>query len=413
MGFVHLHVHTEYSLLDGACRIGGLVDRVKELGQEAVAITDHGVMYGVIDFYKAAKKAGDASPSSAVRSMWRPRARSRPGPWIWTTSPSHLVLLCENETGLCATCASLVSAGFLEGFYGKPRVDLELLRQHCGGPHRPVRLPGGGDPPRLMRRTTMTGPRHTPWSWRRFSARSNFLPGAAGPRHRGPAGRSTGSCCRLARETGIPLVVTNDAHYLTPGGRRDAGRAPVHPDGQDRGRSQTGWRFETEEFYLKVRGGDAQRCSRHMPEAFDNTADIAGRCKVEFEFGQYSAARLHAARAATATRPISASCAMEGFRERYPETRREAYRERLEYEMDIIEQDGLCGLLPHRLRFHPLRQRARTSRWGRGAAPAPAAIVAYCMGITGVDPMKYSLHLRAVFEPGAGQHAGFRHRLLR
>ena len=147
MGFVHLHVHTEYSLLDGACRIGGLVDRVKELGQEAVAITDHGVMYGVIDFYKAAKAAG-VKPIIGCEVYVAPRAMSDRVHGIDNES-YHLVLLCKDMEGY-ANLSTLVSEGFLHGFYGKPRVDLQLLRQHAGGLIALSACLAGAIPRRLM-----------------------------------------------------------------------------------------------------------------------------------------------------------------------------------------------------------------------------------------------------------------------
>ncbi len=184
MGFVHLHVHTEYSLLDGACRIGSLVERVKELGQTAIAITDHGVMYGVVDFYKACRAAG-IKPILGCEVYVAPRTMQDRVHGI-DNEARHLVLLCENETGY-RNLSYLVSMGFIEGFYSKPRIDLALLRQHSEGLIALSACLAGESPARCWP-GTMTRP------WKNAGAGGNFRAGpflsrAAGPR---PAGAAAG-----------------------------------------------------------------------------------------------------------------------------------------------------------------------------------------------------------------------------
>ena len=171
MSFVHLHVHTEYSLLDGACRIDGMMDRVKELGQTAVAITDHGVMYGCIDFYKAAKAAGIKPIIGCEVYMARRKMSDRVHGL--DNDPYHLVLLCENQKGYENLCY-LVSEAFLHGFYGKPRVDLELLEGHHEGLIALSACLAGAIPQALMNET-MTRPSAWPWSSPVFLARSIFI----------------------------------------------------------------------------------------------------------------------------------------------------------------------------------------------------------------------------------------------
>ena len=205
MGFVHLHVHTEYSLLDGACRIRDIMARVKEVGQEAVAITDHGNMYGVIDFYRAAKAAG-VKPIIGCEVYVAPRTRFDKE-HAFDREAYHLVLLCENETGY-RNLSYMVSRGYLDGFYNRPRVDMELLREHCEGI--------------IALSACLAGA---------------FLSRIAGSRPRGAAARQSG---HSAPFTGDRIAARCDERCALPPARgcADAGYPDVHPDGQDRRRSE-------------------------------------------------------------------------------------------------------------------------------------------------------------------------------
>ena len=245
MAFVHLHVHSEYSLLDGACRVTDLVRRVKELGQTAVAVTDHGVMYGAVDFYKAAKAEG-IKPIIGCEVYVAPRTRFDKTHEL-DDKPYHLVLLCRNETGY-RNLSAMVSRGFTEGFYGKPRVDMDLIRQHSGGL---IALSAclAGRLPRLLLAGDYEGAKAHALEMRELFGEDGYYLELQD--HGIPAQQEVArGILRLHRETGIPLVVTNDAHYLT---RADAATQDVLMC------IQTGktvedpnrMRFETPEFYVK------------------------------------------------------------------------------------------------------------------------------------------------------------------
>ena len=225
MAFVHLHLHTEYSLLDGACRIERLMERVKELGQTAVAITDHGVMYGVIDFYKAAKAAG-IHPIIGCEVYVAPRTRFDKVHGI-DSENAHLVLLCKNETGY-RNLSYLVSRGFLDGFYGRPRIDMELLRQHSEGL---IALSAclAGAIPRRLKIDDYEGAKQIALEYSRIFGPEHFYlelqdHGIAEQAKINPM------LLRLSRELNLPLPAQ--------GGRGHTGRSDVHSDGEDRGRSE-------------------------------------------------------------------------------------------------------------------------------------------------------------------------------
>ena len=209
MSFVHLHVHTEYSLLDGACRIDGIMDRVKELGQTAIAITDHGVMYGCIDFYKAAKAAG-IKPIIGCEVYVARRGMADRVHGI-DNDPYHLVLLCENRKGYENLCY-LVSEAFIHGFYGKPRIDLQLLQQHHEGLIALSACLAGAIPQYLMEEDYDSAKEYAKKMSGIFGEGNFFLEMQD---HGIPEQRPVNQGIqRLARELGLPLVVTNDAHYL-------------------------------------------------------------------------------------------------------------------------------------------------------------------------------------------------------
>ena len=209
MSFVHLHVHTEYSLLDGACRIGGMMDRVMELGQSAIAITDHGVMYGCIDFYKAAKAAG-VKPIIGCE-VYVARRRMADRIHGIDNDPYHLVLLCKNRKGYENLCY-MVSEAFTHGFYGKPRVDLELLEQYSEGLVCLSACLAGAVPQYLMDEDYASAKEYAVKLSQIFGEGNFFLElQDHGIEEQRPVNQGV---MRIARETGLPLVVSNDAHYL-------------------------------------------------------------------------------------------------------------------------------------------------------------------------------------------------------
>ena len=280
MSFVHLHLHTEYSLLDGACRLSGIMDRAKELGQTAVAITDHGVMYGCIDFYKQAKAAG-IKPIIGCE-VYVARRRMTDKVHGLDSDPYHLVLLCENRQGYENLCR-LVSQAFVDGFYGKPRIDLEHLEAHHEGLIALSACLAGAIPQHLMEEDYQGAKEYALNLARIFGPEHFYLElQDHGIQQQRPVNQGV---LRLARETGLPLVATNDVHYLT---REDAkmqdlllciqtGKTVDEPNRM---------RFETEEFYMKSEEEMASLFPG-VPEAISNTAGIAQRCNLEFTFHEY------------------------------------------------------------------------------------------------------------------------------
>ena len=389
MSFVHLHLHTEYSLLDGACRIDGLMDRVKELGQTAVAITDHGVMYGCIDFYKAAKAAG-IKPIIGCEVYLARRLMSDRVHGI-DNDPYHLVLLCENRQGYENLCY-LVSEANIHGFYGKPRIDLDLLREHHEGLIALSACLAGAVPQYLMNED-YEGAKNYALTLSEIFGEGNFYlelqdHGIAEQR---PVNQGI---LRLARETGLPLVVTNDAHYLR---REDAVMQDVllciqtgkTVDDQNR------MKFETQEFYLKSEE-ELRALFPECGEALENTAKIADRCNLEFTFHEYHLPAFPVPKGYTNEGYFRELC-MKGFRERYPEEPPE-YLERLEYEMGVISRMGYVNYYLIVWDFiHYAKSQGIPVGPGRGSGAG--SIAAYCMHITEVDPMKYALVFERFLNP--------------
>ena len=389
MSFVHLHVHTEYSLLDGACRISGMMDRVKELGQSAIAITDHGVMYGCIDFYKAAKAAG-VKPIIGCEVYVARRSMADRVHGI-DNDPYHLVLLCKDRKGYENLCL-MVSEAFMNGFYGKPRVDLELLEKYHEGLICLSACLAGAVPQYLMRE-----------DYEGAKAYALKLAEIFGPEHFYLELQDHGieeqipvnqGVLRLARETGLPLVVTNDAHYLR---KEDARMQDVlmciqmgkTVDDENR------MKFQTEEFYLKSEE-ELRQLFPNAEEAFENTQKIADRCNLEFEFNNYHLPSFPVPEGYTNEKYFRKLC-YEGFEERYQDPPAE-YLERLEYEIGVISR---MGYVNYYLIVWDFIRYAKESGIpvGPGRGSGAASIVAYCMHITEVDPMKYALIFERFLNP--------------
>jgi len=389
MSFVHLHVHTEYSLLDGACRIAGIMDRVKELGQDAIAITDHGVMYGCIDFYKAAKAAG-IKPIMGCEVYQTRRLISDRIHGV-DDNPYHLVLLCENNKGYENLCL-LVSKAYTDGFYGKPRVDLDMLREHKEGLIALSACLAGQVSRYLLDEEYEAAKEHALVLADIFGKDHFYLElQDHGIPEQQPVNQGI---ARIARETGIPLVVTNDAHYLR---KEDAKMQDVllcvqtgkTVDDENR------MKFQTEEFYLKSEE-ELRQLFPNCDEAFENTAAIAQRCNVEFVFNQYHLPSFPVPAGYDNEEYFRKLC-MDGFAERYP-TAPESYLQRLEYEIGVISR---MGYVNYYLIVWDFIRYAKENGIpvGPGRGSGAASIVAYCMHITEVDPMKYSLIFERFLNP--------------
>ena len=389
MSFVHLHVHSEYSLLDGACRISGMMDRVKEIGQSAIALTDHGVMYGCIEFYKAAKAAG-VKPIIGCEVYVAPRLMDDRVHGV-DNDPYHLVLLCKDRTGYENLCL-LVSEAFLNGFYGKPRVDLPLLRKHHEGLIATSACLAGGVPRRLLMEDYEDAKRYALEMADIFGPDNFYLELQD---HNMPEQRPVNQgIMRIARETGLPLIVSNDAHYLR---REDAKMQDVllcvqtgkTVDDPNR------MKFLTEEFYLKSEE-ELRQLFPNCDEAFENTAKIADRCNLEFEFNNYHLPPFPVPDGYTNEEYFRKLC-MDGFRERYENPPAE-YTDRLEYEIGVISR---MGYVNYYLIVWDFIRYAKENGIpvGPGRGSGAASIVAYCLHITEVDPMQYALIFERFLNP--------------
>ena len=389
MSFVHLHVHTEYSLLDGACRIGGMMDRVKELGQSAIAITDHGVMYGCIDFYKAAKAAG-VKPIIGCE-VYVARRSMEDRVYGIDNDPYHLVLLCKNRQGYENLCY-LVSEAFVHGFYSKPRVDLELLKAHHEGLIALSACLAGAIPQYLMEEDYASAKTYALQLSEIFGPDNFYLElQDHGIDEQRPVNQGV---MRLARETGLPLVVTNDAHYLR---REDANMQDVllciqtgkTVDDENR------MKFQTQEFYLKSED-ELRKLFPGCDEAFENTVRIAEKCNLEFVFNEYHLPSFPVPEGFTNEEYFRKLC-YDGFRERYSDPP-ESYVERLEYEIGVISRMGYVNY--YLIVWDFIRYaKEQGIPVGPGRGSGAASIVAYCMHITEVDPMKYALIFERFLNP--------------
>ena len=390
MAFAHLHVHTEYSLLDGACRMERLLDAAKEMGQTAVAITDHGCMYGVVEFYKAAKKR-DIQPILGCEVYVARRTRFDKVHEL-DGENRHLVLLCENETGYHNLLA-LVSKAWVEGFYSKPRVDLDLLREHHEGL---IALSAclAGEIPRALTRGDYEGAREAALRYEGIFGRGNFYlelqdHGMAEQKRINP------QLIRLSRETGIPLVATNDCHYIAPEDSRmhrvllciQTGRTIEDENAME---------FGSEEFYFKSEE-EMRALFPDVPEAADNTVKIAQRCQVELEFGKTKLPAFFTPDGSDNLEFFRRLC-QEGLARRYGENPPQEYRDRLEYEIRVISR---MGYVNYYLIVWDFIRYARSVGIpvGPGRGSGAGSLAAYCVGITNVDPMRYDLLFERFLNP--------------
>ena len=392
MSFVHLHLHTEFSLLDGACRIRKLVERVKDLGQEAVAITDHGCMYGVIDFYRACRAAG-VKPIIGCEVYVAPRGRTRfQKVHEFDSHYSHLVLLCRNEEGY-RNLSYMVSKGYLEGFYIKPRIDLDLLREHAGGLIA-CSACMSGEISRLLLAGDYDRAKAAALEMRELFGEDGYYLELQD--HGIKAQKQVNAqLIRLSGETGIPLIATNDAHYLR---REDAETQDILMC------IQTGktldepgrMRFETREFFVKSEAEMAALFPDH-PEAIENTARIAQLCNVDFEFGKYHLPLFRLPEGWTDGEAYFRKLCLDGFARRYPD-RKPEYLKQLNYEMDMIRR---MGFVDYFLIVSDFIAFAKSSGIpvGPGRGSAAGSMVAYCLNITNVDPMEYGLYFERFLNP--------------
>lgn len=388
--FTHLHVHTEYSLLDGAARIKPLLKRAKELGQEALAITDHGVMYGVIDFYLAAKEIG-VKPIIGCEVYVAERSRFDKVHGIDSVR-YHLVLLCKNNKGY-QNLIKMVSDAWINGFYTKPRVDKELLEKYHEGIIALSACLAGEIPQALMEGNYEKAKEKALWYKNLFGEDNFYLElqdhGLAEQIQINP------DIIKLARETNIPLVCTNDSHYIL---KEDAKvqKLLICLQTDKKINEDTGLEFSTEEFYLKS-GDEMAELFPQVPDALENTNKIAERCNVEFEFGNTKLPHFEVPGNMDHCEYFRKLC-YEGFYKNYGENPPPEYKERLDYEIDVINK---MGYIDYYLIVRDFIHYAKTQGIpvGPGRGSGAGSIAAYCVGITGIDPMRHDLLFERFLNP--------------
>jgi len=390
MAFTHLHLHTEYSLLDGACRIKKLVKHIKEIGQTAVAITDHGNMYGVIDFYKSCKKEG-INPVIGCEVYTAPRSRFDKIHGI-DNEYYHMVLLCENNVGY-SNLVELVSRGYTEGFYSKPRIDDSLLEQYHEGL---ICLSAciAGEIPRKILNKGYEPAKEKALFYQNLFGKDNFFIELQDHgilmQH-----QSNPYLIRLAEEIDAPLVVTNDCHYIEKGDSKmhsillciQTNHTILDEDKME---------FQTEEFYVKSEG-EMRSLFPDLSYAYDNTQKIADRCHVDFEFGVLKLPRFEVPQNQNNYDYFKSLC-LEGLHKNYGTDPDKSLFERLEYELSII---CTMGFVDYFLIVSDFVRYAKSMDIpvGPGRGSGAGSLCAYCMGITGIDPIKYNLLFERFLNP--------------
>ena len=393
MAFTHLHVHTEYSLLDGAARIGDLVARAKELGMTSLAITDHGVMFGVIDFYRECKKQGirpviGCEVYTAARTLFDKDAER-------DKRMGHLVLLAKNNQGY-KNLMKIVSEGYRHGFYYKPRIDKNVLRQYHEGLIALSACLAGEIPHRLLN-GDYEGAKKEALEMLDIFGEGNFYLELQDQGLEEEA-RILPDMKRLHAETGIPFVATNDSHYVR---QEDAVAQDIlmciqmgtTVDEENR------MRFSNDQFYLKSED-EMRKIFASIPEACDNTEKIAQQCDVTFTFGELHLPDFQAPEGLTKPEYLRKLCE-KGLAERYPEAEGEELadlQERLNYELSTIEN---MGYVEYFLIVWDFINYAKENHImvGPGRGSAAGSIVAYTLRITDIDPIKYGLIFERFLNP--------------
>ncbi len=387
--FVHLHVHTEYSLLDGFSRVKKLIKRTKELGMKSVAITDHGSMFGVIDFYKEAKKQG-IKPIIGCELYTATRSLTDKDP-NFDKRYGHLILLAENMTGY-KNLIKLVSISYVDGFYYKPRIDIETLRKYSEGI---ICLSAclAGDVSNALLNRNYEKAKEIALTYNEIFGQGNFYLELQ-DHHLQEQKEVNASLVKLSKELNIPLVATNDIHYV------DKSDAKAHDvllciqmgkTLNDTSRMK----FETDEFYLKSRQ-EMEELFPYALEALDNTVDIANRCEVEFDFNTIHLPNYEVPKGYTTYKYLEELC-YNGLYERY-ETPSDDILNRLKYELDVINKMGYVEYFLITWDFINFAKE-NNIMVGPGRGSAAGSIVAYTLKITDIDPIKYGLLFERFLNP--------------
>ncbi len=390
MAFAHLHVHTEFSLLDGSNKIKEYVRYVKELGMDSAAITDHGVMYGVVDFYKAAKEAG-INPVIGCEVYVAPHSRFDRELTGGEDRYYHLVLLAENNTGY-ANLVKIVSKGFTEGYYYRPRVDFEVLEQYHEGI---IALSAclAGEVPRYIQKGLVEEAKKAALKYQAVFGKDNYFLELQD--HGIPAQQSVNSVLlRMSKELDIPLVATNDVHYTYAEDAQPHDVLLCLQTGK-KVADEDRMRYEGGQYYVKSEE-EMKGLFPYAWEAVENTQRIADRCHVEIEFGHYKVPHYDAPEGYDSWSYLNKLC-QDGMKERYPKDDG-TLQKRLAYELDTIKNMGFVDyflIVWDYINF--CRENGIAVGPGRGSAAG--SIVSYCLKITNIDPIKYSLLFERFLNP--------------
>ncbi len=390
MAFTHLHVHTEYSLLDGSCKIRELTDRAKELGMDSMAITDHGVMYGVIDFYRAARESG-IKPIIGCEVYVAPGSRFDREMGSGEDRYYHLVLLAENNQGY-ANLMKIVSKGFVDGFYYKPRVDYEVLREYHEGI---IALSAclAGEVQRFLQRGMYEEACRSALRYQDIFGKENFFLELQD--HGIPMQKTVNQgLLRMSRDLGMDLVATNDIHYIFAEDDKAHDILLCIQTGK-KVSDENRMRYEGGQYYCKSEE-QMRALFPYAQDAIDNTHKIAGRCNVEIEFGVTKLPKYDVPEGFDSWSYLNHLC-LEGMKKRYPKDDG-TLRERLDYELNVICS---MGYVDYFLIVWDFIHFAKSNDIivGPGRGSAAGSIVAYCLEITDIDPIRYDLLFERFLNP--------------
>ena len=390
MGFAHLHVHTEYSLLDGSNKIEEYVSRVKALGMNSAAITDHGVMYGVIDFYREARKQG-IKPILGCEVYVAPGSRFDRELNGGEDRYYHLVLLAENNTGY-ANLMKIVSKGFVEGYYYKPRVDKEVLREYHEGI---IALSAclAGEVPRYLQKNLYAEAKEKAMEYEEIFGKGNFFLELQD--HGIPEQRYVNQqLLKMSDETGIELVCTNDVHYTLAEDEKPHDILLCIQTGKKLA-DEDRMRYVGGQYYVKSKE-EMEKLFPYALQAIENTQKIADRCDVEIEFGVTKLPKFDVPSPYTSWEYLNKLC-FEGLDKRYGD-KAEELKERLTYELGVIQK---MGYVDYFLIVWDFIRYAKDNgiAVGPGRGSAAGSIVSYCLEITNIDPIKYSLLFERFLNP--------------
>mgnify|MGYP001025813822 CR=1 FL=1 len=391
MSFAHLHVHTEYSLLDGSNKIKECVSRVKELGMDSVAITDHGVMFGAIDFYREARKQ-EIRPILGCEVYVAPGSRfDKEAVGSGDDRYYHLVLLAENNEGY-QNLMKIVSIGFTEGYYYKPRVDMEVLKKYSKGL---IALSAclAGEVQRNIVRGMYSEGKEAAFRYREIFGENNFFLELQD--HGLPEQKQVNQALlRMSQETGIDLVATNDVHYTYAEDEKPHDMLLCIQTGKKLA-DENRMRYEGGQYYIKSEE-EMRSLFPYALQAIQNTQRIADRCHVEIEFGVTKLPKYDVPEGYTSWEYLNKLC-YDGLKERYKEAD-DSLNQRLAYELDVIKT---MGYVDYFLIVWDFIKYARDHgiSVGPGRGSAAGSIVSYCLGITSIDPIKYQLLFERFLNP--------------